>query len=216
MKVTQPLVLAGFFASTALPAVAAVTASATTDLNLRTGPGPEFEIVDVIAGDGEVDVLGCIDGSEWCEVVYNGTNGWAYSAYLTTAGETPTVIYQNAPTLEIETVTYREEASTGEVAGGATMGAAIGALAIGGPAAVAAGAILGAAAADDVEEKTVTYVRENPVESVYLTGEVAVGAGLPEVVELRPVPDATYSYVYVNNQAVLVEPETRRIVYVVR
>ena len=54
------------------------------------------------------------------------------------------------------------------------------------------------------------------MDPVYLEGEVVVGAGLPETVQLRPVPDYEYNYVYVNGQPVLVEPQSRRIVYVVR
>ena len=61
-----------------------------------------------------------------------------------------------------------------------------------------------------------TYVTTNQVEPVYLDGEVVVGAGLPETVELREIPDYEYRYVYVNGQPVLVEPSSRRIVYVVR
>ena len=43
-----------------------------------------------------------------------------------------------------------------------------------------------------------------------------VGASLPETVTLAEVPDYEYRYVYVNGQPVLVEPQSRRIVYVVR
>ena len=43
---------------------------------------------------------------------------------------------------------------------------------------------------------------------------MVVGASLPETVELREIPDYEYRYVNVNNQPVLVEPGTRRIVYV--
>ena len=56
----------------------------------------------------------------------------------------------------------------------------------------------------------------NPVDPIYLEGEVVVGAGLPETVQLRPVPDYNYRYVYVNRQPVLVDPTSRRIVYVYR
>ena len=48
-----------------------------------------------------------------------------------------------------------------------------------------------------------------------VTGAVA-GAGLPETVVLREIPDYEYRYVYVNGQPVLVEPSSRRIVYVMR
>ena len=68
----------------------------------------------------------------------------------------------------------------------------------------------------DPPENVRTYVTSNQIEPVYLDGEVVVGAGLPETVELREIPDYEYRYVYVNGQPVLVEPDTRRIVYVVR
>jgi hypothetical protein len=61
-----------------------------------------------------------------------------------------------------------------------------------------------------------TYVVENRTDPVYLEGEVVVGAGLPETVELVEVPDYEYRYRYVNGQPVLVDPATRRIVYVYR
>lgn len=203
----------------ASPALAALSANATTDLNFRAGPGPQYEAIGVIPSAAPVDVAGCLDNGEWCEVTFDGQTGWAYSAYLTTPVENePVVLYQAPQVVEIETVTYDDGNKAVGGAAGAGWGAAAGALLIGGPAAVAAGAILGAAtgAASTVEEETVTYVRSNPVEPVYLTGEVAVGAGVPETVEVYQVPDTTYSYVNVNNQPVVIDTETRRIVTVVR
>ncbi|MFC6490409.1 DUF1236 domain-containing protein, partial [Nitratireductor sp. GCM10026969] len=81
----------------------------------------------------------------------------------------------------------------------------------------AAGAVAGGAI-DTVTppREVVTYVEQNRVDPVYLEGEVVVGAGVPETVEMREIPDYDYRYVYVNGQPVLVEPESRRIVYVVR
>ena len=81
-----------------------------------------------------------------------------------------------------------------------------------------AGAVLGSAAAasTEISTTTVTYVRENAVDPVYLDGEVVVGATVPEVVTLATIPDETYGYAYVNGLPVLVDPETRVIVKVVR
>ena len=61
-----------------------------------------------------------------------------------------------------------------------------------------------------------TYVTTHRVDPVYLEGEVVTGATLPDTVELREIPDYRYRYVYVNNQPALVDPGTRRIVYVMR
>ncbi|MFZ5961589.1 DUF1236 domain-containing protein [Thalassococcus sp. BH17M4-6] len=203
----------------ASPALAALSASATTDLNFRAGPGPQYEIQSVIPAEADVEVLGCLEQGEWCEVSFDGQTGWAYSAYLTTPVEDqPVVLYEAPQTVEIETVTYDDGDKAIGGAAGAGWGAAAGALLVGGPAAIAAGAVLGAAtgAASTIDEETVTYVRQNPVEPVYLDGEVAVGAGVPETVEIYEIPSADYSYVNVNQQLVLLDPETRRIVQVVR
>ena len=141
MKLAKPILLstaiAGILAS---PAAAALSATATTELNLRSGPGPEYQIEGVIPGDAEVEVTGCLEEAEWCEVTHEGVSGWAYSAYLTTPVEDePVVLYQRPAEVQIDTVTYDKTEGQGVAAGlGAGWGAAIGSLAIGGPAAILA------------------------------------------------------------------------------
>jgi hypothetical protein len=61
-----------------------------------------------------------------------------------------------------------------------------------------------------------TYVDTHRLDPVYLDGEVVTGATLPDTVELREIPDYNYRYVYVNGQPALIDPQTRRIMYVVR
>ena len=204
----------------AAPVSAAMTASATTELNLRSGPGPQYSVESVIPSTEEVDVMGCLADAEWCEVSYQGTSGWAYSAYLTTPVEDePVVIYENRDRVEVKTVTYDDTSNAAAGAGvGGAWGAAVGSLIVGGPAAVAAGAVIGAVAgaANNVEEKTVTYIQSNPVEPVYLDGEIAVGAGIPQEIEVYEVPESDYAYLNVNQQPVVIDPETRRIVKIVR
>ncbi|MBP0482971.1 DUF1236 domain-containing protein [Sagittula salina] len=208
--------------ATALTAVSAaplmaLEAQTTTELNLRSGPGPKADIVAVMPQDAAVTVDSCTT-TDWCKVSFEGNEGWAYSPYLlnTTMPE-PKVIYQNAEQMEVKVV--KEEDNNGaDAAAGATFGAAAASLLVGGPAAIAAGAILGAGAgaAAAPTEETVTYITQNPVEPVYLNGEVVVGAGIPDGVETYTVPDSEYAYVYVNDEPVVINPETRRIVYVVR
>jgi hypothetical protein len=60
------------------------------------------------------------------------------------------------------------------------------------------------------------YVIENTREPVLLDGEVVVGAAVPDDVELYEVPDYEYRYTYVNQVPVLVQPDTRRVVYIYR
>ena len=198
-------------------AYAQTSAMATTDLNVRSGPGPNYEVVGVIDAEGSVDIQRCVADESWCEVSYDGTTGWAYSDYLTATVEAePTVVANNYETLEIERV---ERGNLGNIGVGAGTGAIAGAL-LGGPAGAAAGAaavgaLAGGVIGADVPSETVTYIRQNPVDPIYLEGEVVVGAGIPEGVEVYTVPEATYRYANVNGQPVIVDEE-RRIVQVVR
>lgn len=212
------------FLSVALPglAQAQTAATATTDLNIRSGPGPQYEVVGLInAGDGTT-VNGCLEGSKWCTVTHSGGEGWVYSDYLTADfSGSAVVLTERYADVGVPVVTYEDSGAGEGAAAGAATGALAGAL-IGGPIGAVVGAAAGAAtgatagAAIDPPETVRTYVTTNRVEPVYLEGEVVVGAGLPETVELREIPDYEYRYVYVNGQPVLVEPESRRIVYVVR
>lgn len=193
----------------------AAQATATTDLNLRAGPGPEFEVIGVIAGMDQAEVEGCMADGAWCEVTYDGKTGWAHRGYLSGSATEATEVTTT------RTVTYVKQGGNeeaGAAAGAVTGGAIAGAL-IGGPAAIAAGVVLGANAGGNAvpepEVSTVTYVTENPVTPVYLDGEVVLGAGIPEEIEIYPVPDSEYSYLNVNGQDVLVKQD-RTIVYIYR
>ena len=197
---------------------AATEASATTDLNLRAGPSPQSEIIGVIPNEGSVTVQVCAVNSEWCEVSFDGQTGWAYGSYLTTPMEGETVtVYQNREALQIETVERDGSKGEGAVVGGTVLGS-LAAAAIGGPVAIAAGVATGAAAgaASQPGDEVVTYIRENPAEPVYLNGEVVVGAGVPQEVTLQPIPQAKYTYATINGVPVVIDPETRVVVEVVR
>ena len=68
----------------------------------------------------------------------------------------------------------------------------------------------------EIADGAITYLNDNPVEPIYLDGEVVVGAGLPETVVLTPIPENPMAYANVNGQIVMVEPETRRVAYILR
>lgn len=198
-------------------AFAATEASAWTDLNLRAGPGPVYQIIGVIPANGVVSVDGCLDSASWCKVSFEGTEGWASGDYLTAlVDNTPAVVYSNREKIAVGTVTYEDNSAEGAAVGGAT-GAIAGAI-VAGPVGALVGVMLGgglgAAAAPDTT--VTTYVTGNPVEPVYLDGEVVVGAGIPETVTLSEVPDSEYSYAYINGVPVIVERSQRQIVYIVR
>jgi hypothetical protein len=63
-------------------------------------------------------------------------------------------------------------------------------------------------------ETVISYIDEHPADTVTFDGEVAVGSTLPSDTRLVEIPDYQYRYVQVNDVPVLVEPSTRRIVYV--
>ncbi|MFD2646847.1 DUF1236 domain-containing protein [Devosia albogilva] len=221
-----PLLTATALATTAfaVPAFAqTVSATATADLNIRSGPGPQYASIGFIASGDSTIVEGCLDGSKWCRVSYDGVSGWSYSDYLTAdlSGEV-VVLTERYPDVGVATVTYEgSDTAAGGAVAGATTGAVVGAL-VGGPVGAAIGGAVGATsgatagAVIDPPEVARTYVTANPVDTVYLDGEVVIGAGVPDTVTLQAIPDYDYQYVYINGQPVLVDPGTRRIVYVLR
>ena len=216
------MTLAGLVA--AAPALAQVSATAATDLNLRAGPGGDQQILAVIPANGEVMVDGCLETSAWCQVNFEGTMGWAYGDYLNAMmEEQPVVVFENRETLQLPAVTFADATVTTETAAedvvedatGAAAGAALAAALIGGPAAIAAGALLGAATLGD-DDPAVGFVRENPMDPMVMDGEVIVGAGIPEGVEFQTIPETQYGYINVNGLPVIVDQESRQIVRIVR
>ncbi len=204
-NLTRPLLriaaAAGFVVVAGSTAFADMTATTVTDLNVRAGPGPQYPTVG-LATRGSTAVLdGCIEGSKWCRIDVNGLRGWVYAQYLTTdLGGSAVVVQDRRSDLAVPVVTYEVQA--------------------GDPPMPAPGdELLGPV--EDVEpivppDTVRTYITTNPGDTVYLDGEVVVGAELPQAVEVRRVPDYTYDYASINGQPVLVEPATRRIVYVYR
>lgn len=153
---------------------------ANADLNVRSGPGEDYPVVDRIAIDSELLLLGCMEASEWCQVGYGDGEGWVSSDYLLAAADEadmPLIIYE-----------------------GPVDGTTVGSL------------------AEDYEPapRVRTYIEDNRYEPVYLEGELEVGTSLPETVEVYEIPDYEYRYVYINDRPVLIEPQTRRIVYIIR
>lgn len=206
--------LAGLSAATLLLAGAASAdtwASASTDLNLRSGPGPLYSVLGVIPATGAVTVQGCLVDATWCQVTSGEVSGWAAGRYLNTM----VALAAPANPVTVQTITYDQEPAA--AAGGFATGAIAGAI-IGGPVGAVVGGIVGAVAGSNMapDPTVVTYVTENPVDPIYLDGEVVVGVGIPETVTLAPVPDSQYSYAYINGARVLVRNDDRSVAYIVR
>lgn len=185
-------------------AAAAATAVATTDVNVRSGPGPQFPVVGAIQQNGAVELTGCLAGSSWCQVNNNGYLGWSYGRYLAIQQTGGAVIVSDAgPQIGIPTVAY-EATGTTVVASAEPAGTLV--------APSGTTTVTRVAPPPHVQ----TYVVENRLDPVLLDGEVVIGAGIPETVELYTIPEYEYHYTYVNQVPVLVEPQSRRVVYVYR
>jgi len=59
-------------------------AVATANLNLRSGPGTRYRVIDILQRGQTVRVSSCQGG--WCRVNASGLNGWAAQNYLARVG----------------------------------------------------------------------------------------------------------------------------------
>ncbi|MER9244660.1 DUF1236 domain-containing protein [Mesorhizobium sp. M0590] len=181
-------------------ALADTAVSAITDLNVRAGPGPQYPVIGVLAAGQSATLDGCIANSKWCTIAEANGQGWVYSDYVTADfGGNRVVLTQRPASADIAVVT--PPADSAEYSDSYT------------------GAIVAGEAIEPIRRPPAeihTYVRTHRLDPVYLEGEVVTGGTLPDTVELREIPDYDYRYVYVNGQPALVDPGSRRIVYVVR
>lgn len=102
--------------------------------------------------------------------------------------------------------------ATGAVNGARTGGA------VAGPVGEIVGGTVGAAlgAAAEIPNAVITSVQGVHARPVMIEEPVVVGEPLPAVVEVRPVPGyVDYRYALVNNQRVIVDPRTRRVIRVI-
>lgn len=66
-----------------------------------------------------------------------------------------------------------------------------------------------------IPDGTFAYIEDNPVEPVAVNGTVTVGATLPADMQLVPVPKAPgYGYIYTETGPVLVQANTRTVIWV--
>ncbi|MHA6645571.1 DUF1236 domain-containing protein [Mesorhizobium sp. A623] len=224
MKMFLPTLAAGVLVAMSGAAFADTSVSAVTDLNVRAGPGPQYPVIGVLAAGQQATLNGCLENSKWCTIAEAEGQGWVYSDYVTADfGGSQVMLTERPADSGVAIVSPPADIGgddTGAFAGGAT-GAIAGAI-VGGPvgAAVggAAGTIAGGATGAVIDPPDVVrhYVVTHQEAPIYLDGEVVTGATLPDTVVLREVPDYQYRYVNVNGLPVLVEPQSRQIVYVVR
>jgi hypothetical protein len=114
-----------------------------------------------------------------------------------------------APSMAWAQSTTVQGAGSGAAAGGS----------VGGPVGAAVGGTVGAAvgAAAEIPNAVITSVTGARAPSVVVRERVVVGEPLPRSVDLRPVPNHTeYRYAVVNNQRVIVEPRTRKVIRIIQ
>lgn len=83
MALSKKLMAAGIAALTVLATTAAASAApafATSNVNVRSGPGTGYGIVDALRRGDRVDVQYC--RGSWCFVEKRGPDGWVSASYL--------------------------------------------------------------------------------------------------------------------------------------
>lgn len=70
-----------------LPAAYAAPGTITSNVNVRSGPGTNYGVVDTVRRGTTVDVQQC-QGS-WCYIAKPGPDGWVSSTYLSAGGGSP-------------------------------------------------------------------------------------------------------------------------------
>ncbi len=316
-SITASVLTASVLSAAMLTAAEAQTVgTATRDLNVRSGPDPQFPVIGMLRNNRRAIVYGCVEGSRWCLIDFRGQRGWAYSQYMVLTGDTvailpvpeievpvatttvaaaprplvqapiapltvpipvpvpvpvtawqqpavapapspvyaattPPVYSAPAPVTTYQTPTYQTPIATYPAptyqppvatyqaptyqAPAATYQAPPPAVTYRAPAATVVGTT-GVAprrfAGRLIAPREVIYaattppraymppraVRDfitvNPLETVWLEGSLLIGAGIPEGIALVPVPGSRFQYAYVNDYPVLVDPLSRRVVYI--
>jgi uncharacterized protein YraI len=167
--------------------------SATIDVNIRSGPGANYPIVEILHAGETVATRACPGANGWCNVVApGGGEGWISAKFLSPVG-------QGAP------------APSGSTAASAPPSPSTGNIDTTTTSAVPS---VGAPSSLILPEAVRKYVATHRPLSVDLSGEPAVGASVPADVRLRDIPGSRYQYVYVQGRPVFVDAQTRRIVKV--
>jgi uncharacterized protein YraI len=181
---------------------AEMTATAINDLNVRAGPGPQYPSVGIATRGSPAILDGCIENSRWCRVDVNGVRGWVFAEYLQVdQSGTQIIVEEHQADLGVPVVTYESTASVVPAEPQPAPGDELL-----GP--------VGSVEAITPPETVRTYIETNPGQTVRLGGDVVVGAEVPADVTYQTIPDYDYRYVRINDRPVLVDPGTRRIVYV--
>jgi len=99
-----------FLASLALAAPTLAQAAAgfvTGNVNLRAGPDSEYPAITVVPMGTSVDIQGCTEGWEWCDVITMGARGWVAGTYIQYQYQNqPVVVQEYGANIGIPIVTF--------------------------------------------------------------------------------------------------------------
>lgn len=80
----------------ALPALAqAAEGVVVANVNLRAGPDIGYPSINVVPAGVRVDIQGCVQGYEWCDVIVGPDRGWIAAGYLQYLYQNQTVYVQD-------------------------------------------------------------------------------------------------------------------------
>ncbi len=199
--ISKPLLAGAMLLAGTGFAAAAMVATTATDLTVYSGPGADYPSVGVATRGSSAALDGCLEGESWCRIDVNGLRGWVYAQELT-------VDYDGAPVIVQE---RRADLGVPVVSDEKTV-------VVDGPASPAPGdELLGtvdSSGAINPPPEVRTYIDGAPMDTVTYDGDVVVGATLPGDMVITQVPNYQYSYVRINDRPMLVDPQSRRIVYV--
>jgi uncharacterized protein YraI len=57
-------------------------ATITSNVNMRAGPGRDYEVTTWLPRGTKVNVAQCAAGRPWCDVVWGRRRGWVHESYL--------------------------------------------------------------------------------------------------------------------------------------
>src|SRR3954470_10180005 len=119
-----------------------------------------------------------------------------------------------AATVILPSAAFAQENTVGGAVGGAVVGGVVG-----GPVGAVVGGGLGGpvGGATEPPEGVVIYVERERFPSVAVREHVVVGEPLPETVVIHKVPQHDdFAYAVVNNERVIIEPQSRKVIKIIK
>jgi uncharacterized protein YraI len=171
------------------PAMAVTAYSPTGHLNVRSGPGFQYAVVNQIQANTPAQITGCVTDYSGCAVALpGGATGWASAPYLVTKAEgTPKNLQVAGAQLGIPNITP------------VNTGAAVVATPPVGDM-VQVPASVGIVQPIAPPPNVVSYLTTQTIQPVIVNGEVMVGATLPAAAPVYPIPSSPYVFSYINGQ----------------